>query len=84
LGKRIWVFESAVRRHDDAAASGWKWQARLSDGTVIDSASTFETLDECIADARRDGFPQRPGLIDPAGGTVTAAGVYTIEIIEPE
>ena len=73
-----------LRRYDDAIASGWKWQARRSEGTVIDCASTFDTLADCVADAQRHGFSQLPDFINPAQGLVMAPGVYTVEITEWE
>ncbi|MDB5924883.1 MAG: hypothetical protein JWN13_3819 [Betaproteobacteria bacterium] len=66
---RVWLFR-CVTQHSSAnvVAQGWQWRVEAPDGAVSASSTSFGTLPECVADAKRHGFM---GDVDPSTGTFT-------------
>ena len=48
-----WVFF-----HD--LSGGWRWEHRRAGNTVEESVRSFDTRDECLGDAERNGFLAGP------------------------
>ncbi len=74
MKSRTWLFKSVTHVHAAGVACVWKWQAESPEGNSMQSAGAFNTLSECLGDARRHGFE---GSVDPRHGSVTASG-YTV------
>ena len=72
-----WVFKPACRTDDRSTAQLWAWHARRADGGTVSSVLLFDTLSECVRDARRNGFD---GEVDPTQGSFTPGG-YEINVI---
>ena len=56
--------------HD--AAGLYRWEVRGEEGPIATSGSRFESIDECVADARMRGFrgPAEPPVsVESAGRT---------------
>ena len=55
-------WEFAPVRYPRDGSIRWKWRAYAQSGEVaLSSERTFETLTECMNDARTQGYGQRPG-----------------------
>ena len=52
-----WCFKAAARLERESAAPAWYWQIDTNHSMIsIASTQLFDSLDECIANARENGF----------------------------
>ena len=56
-----WSFKTATRQTRDSFAHQWYWQIDAQHA-LLTSTRLFATLQECVADAQKNGFR---GAVDP-------------------
>ena len=57
LAMPTWCFKSAAQRTRHSSTQSWYWQIDTSHNLIaITSPRLFATIDECIHDARENGF----------------------------
>ena len=66
---RVWLFRCVTQHSGTVVSQLWRWRVEARDGTVSLSTKAFNTLPECVGDAKRNGFM---GDVDASTGTFTA------------
>ena len=51
-----WCFKTAALNQRKASRYLWYWQIDTQDAMLFTAIKLFSTLDECVADAREQGF----------------------------
>ena len=51
-----WTFKTVADEAGAGAGEKWYWRANIEPPALVTSAQLFATLDECTANARRNGF----------------------------
>jgi hypothetical protein len=51
-----WTFKTVSDEAGAGAGEKWYWRANMEPPALVTSAQLFATLDECTANARRNGF----------------------------
>lgn len=71
-----WCFKAAARRTRESSTHQWYWQIDTRHSLIaITSTRLFTSLEECIADARQNGFR---GEVD-IPGSLHAESIITCE-----
>ena len=65
MPNRTWRFRSVSHEQAGATAHLWQWEVFIGQRSIGESQRFFNTLIECVCDAKRCGFT---GDIDPASG----------------
>ena len=59
-----WCFKTASRHTRDSHTHQWYWQIEAEHALSPTSIRLFPTIEECVADARENGFVGEVGLPD--------------------
>ena len=80
-----WCFKAAARRVRDSATLQWYWQIDTNHSLIaISSKQMFDTIQECVANARENGFRGEaaiPAALDASTVITCEEGNYVHAIV---
>ena len=81
-----WCFKAAMPRHArDTSAMRWYWQIDTDAQIAVTSPKLFATLEECVANARENGFRGVVEMPERIGGDTVInceAGDYVHGVVQ--
>ena len=81
-----WCFKTATRTTRDSVVHSWYWQIDTQHTLIaITSPRLYATIEECIANARENGFRgevEIPDAISPPMSIACEEGDYVHEIVQ--
>jgi len=81
-----WCFKAAARRTPEPSAPQWYWQIDTNHTMIaITSTRLFDSIEECIADARDNGFRgevEIPATLDASSVITCEEGGYVHAIVQ--
>ena len=80
-----WCFKTAMQRTRESTSHRWYWQIETQHAPIaITSIRLFPTIEDCIVDARENGFRGEVEIPDPTtSATITCEeGDYVHGIVE--